>query len=232
MGDPFGMDHMTPARMTLGGMIFDCDGVLVDSEVIAFDMLESDFSTYATDLTRAQMERQLLGLTLAGVAKKARALGANLPENWVEDFYDRLYARLEQGAPLVPGVLTVLDALDAANIPYAVGSNGSPRKMQITLGQHHGLIDRFQGRIFSGQDMPHPKPFPDIFLHAAAAMNVAPANCIVVEDSPTGACAARAAGMRCMGYAPHGGHALAAEGAQLFTKMTDLPLLLNLITQP
>ena len=217
--------------MTPHGVIFDCDGVLVDSEVIAFDLLASDLSIYAPDLTRAQMERDLLGLTLTGVADKARLLGANLPDDWVENFYDRLYARLEQGAPLVPGVLTVLDALDAANIPYAVGSNGSPRKMQITLGQHHGLIQRFHGRIFSGQDMPHPKPFPDVFLHAASEMDVAPAHCIIVEDSPTGARAARAAGMRCMGYAPHGGDALAAEGAQIFTKMTDLPLLLNLIAQ-
>ena len=226
MGNASGMDGMIPH-----GVIFDCDGVLVDSEVIAFDLLGNDLSIYAPDITRAQMERDLLGLTLAGVADKARRLGANLPDDWVENFYDRLYSRLEQGAPLVPGVLTVLDALDAANIPYAVGSNGSLRKMQITLGQHQGLTQRFHGRIFSGQDMPRPKPFPDVFLHAARAMNVSPAHCIVVEDSPTGARAARAASMHCMGYAPHGSDALSAEGAQLFTKMTDLPLLLNLITQ-
>lgn len=209
-------------------VIFDCDGVLVDSEAIAFAMLEADLASYAPGLTRAQMERDLLGLTLSGVATKARSLGADLPADWVEDFYGRLYARLEQGAPLVPGILTVLDALDAAGIPYAIGSNGSPRKMQITLGQHAGLIARFQGRIFSGQDMSHPKPFPDLFLHAAAAMGVAPARCTVVEDSPTGARAARAAGMRCMGYAPHGTAALAAEGAQPFPRMTDLPALLGL----
>lgn len=209
-------------------VIFDCDGVLVDSEAIAFEMLEADLASYAPDLSRAQMERDLLGLTLSGVATQARSLGADLPADWVEDFYARLYARLEQGAPLVPGILTVLDALDAASIPYAIGSNGSPRKMQITLGQHDGLIARFQGRIFSGQDMQHPKPSPDLFLHAACAMCVAPAHCTVIEDSPTGARAARAAGMRCMGYAPHGTAALVAEGAQPFPRMTDLPALLGL----
>jgi HAD superfamily hydrolase (TIGR01509 family) len=130
---------------------------------------------------------------------------------------------------LVPGVLTVLDALDEAKIPYAIGSNGSPRKMQITLGQHAGLIDRFGGRIFSGQDMPRPKPFPDVFLHAARAMAVDPATCVVIEDSPTGARAARAAGMRCMGYAPHQTAGLLAEGADPFTSMFDLPRLLGLI---
>lgn len=209
-------------------VIFDCDGVLVDSEAIAFDLLQDDLASYIPHLSRPQMERDLLGLTLAGVAAKARDLGAGLPADWVEDFYARLYARLEQGAPLVPGILGVLDALDRANIPYAIGSNGSPRKMQITLGQHPGLIDRFAGRIFSGQETPRPKPFPDLFLKAAASMNASPAACVVIEDSPTGARAARAAGMRCMGYAPHGSAALLAEGAQPFTRMIDLPALLNL----
>lgn len=198
--------------MTPKAVIFDCDGVLVDSEVIAFDLLTSDLATHGLNLPRATLEKELIGLTLAGVAAKARILGADLPEAWVNDFYASLYVRLEQGAPLVPGVLTVLDALDTAEIPYAIGSNGSPRKMQITLGQHAGLIDRFGGRIFSGQDMPRPKPFPDVFLHAAHLMAVDPATCVVIEDSPTGARAARAAGMRCMGYAPHDRAALLAEG--------------------
>ena len=182
---------------------------------------------WALDLQRFHA-LALIGLTLAGVAAKARSLGADLPAAWNDDFYARLYARLEQGAPLVTGVLTVLDALDAVGIPYAIGSNGSPRKMQITLGQHAGLIDRFGGRIFSGQDMPRPKPFPDVFLHAAQSMAADPASCVVVEDSPTGARAAKAAGMRCMGYAPHGSAGLVAEGAQPFASMFDLPRLLGL----
>lgn len=209
-------------------VIFDCDGVLVDSEAIAFNMLQADLVAYAPHLSRAQMERDLLGLTLAGVAAKARTLGADLPDTWVEDFYARLYSRLEQGTPLVPCILEVLDALDAARIPYAVGSNGSPQKMQITLGQHPGLIERFHGRLFSGQETPRPKPYPDIFLKAAAEMHVAAARCIVIEDSPAGARAARAAGMRCLGYAPHEASALVAEGAEPFARMSDLPLLLNL----
>ena len=215
--------------MTPKAVIFDCDGVLVDSEVIAFDLLTTDLTDHGLNLPRATLEHELIGLTLAGVAAKARTLGADLPEAWVNDFYARLYARLEQGAPLVPGVLSVLDALDAAKIPYAIGSNGSPRKMQITLGQHAGLIDRFGGRIFSGQDMPRAKPFPDVFLHAARAMAVEPSACAVIEDSPTGARAARAAGMRCMGYAPHHSAALLAEGAEPFARMFDLPRLFGLI---
>ncbi len=210
------------------GVIFDCDGVLVDSEKVAFDQMEADLARFGPHLTRHDMETELFGLTLQGVADRANALGAKLPANWVEDFYARLYAKLAAGTPLVPGVLTVLDALDKAGIPYAIGSNGSPQKMQITLGQHEGLLQRFQGRIFSGQETPRPKPFPDLFLKAAASMNVPPSACVVVEDSPTGARAARAAGMRCMGYAPHGTQALQAEGAVTFTSMMDLPSLLRL----
>jgi beta-phosphoglucomutase-like phosphatase (HAD superfamily) len=100
--------------------------------------------------------------------------------------------------------------------------------MQITLGQHAGLLARFGGRMFSGQDMPRPKPYPDVFLHAAQSMAADPATCVVIEDSPTGARAAKAAGMRCMGYAPHDSAGLVAEGAQPFASMFDLPALLGL----
>jgi beta-phosphoglucomutase-like phosphatase (HAD superfamily) len=130
---------------------------------------------------------------------------------------------------LIAGILGVLDRLDAQAIPYAMGSNGSDRKMQVTLGQYPGLIARFQGRLFSGQTLGKPKPAPDLYLHAARALGVDAAHCVVVEDSPTGAKAARAAGMRCMGYAA-AGHAdgLHAAGAVVFYDMADLPGLLGI----
>jgi HAD superfamily hydrolase (TIGR01509 family) len=215
--------------MRPGGVIFDCDGVLVDSEPASFDLLAADLAAHGLDLPRGEMERIFLGGTISGVHVKARLLGAALPDDWVADFYERLYARLAQGTALIPGVLGVLDALDAAGVPYAVGSNGSERKMQVTLGQHQGLIDRFGGRLFSGQALGAPKPAPDLYLFAARALGLPPGECVVVEDSPTGARAARAAGMRCFGYAPHGdGEALQAEGALLFRAMGDLPGLLRL----
>lgn len=215
--------------MTPAAVLFDCDGVLVDSEDIAFDLLMDEFASYGLTLPRARMEAEVLGLTMAGVADRARALGAALPGDWVERFYVRLYARLEQGTPLVPGILEVLDRLDAARIPYAVGSNGSDRKMEITLGQHPALWARLQGRMFSGQTLGTPKPLPGLWLHAARALGADPARCTVVEDSPTGARAARAAGMRCLAYAPHGdGARMIAEGAEPFRAMADLPRLLGL----
>ncbi len=88
------------------------------------------------------MERIFLGGTIAGVHAKARLLGAALPDDWVAEFYERLYARLAEGTPLIAGIDAVLDALDDAGVPYAVGSNGSDRKMQVTLGPASGSARR------------------------------------------------------------------------------------------
>jgi HAD superfamily hydrolase (TIGR01509 family) len=210
-------------------VLFDCDGVLVDSEPLALPLLMADLAEHGLTLPPERFEATFLGLTLAGVADRARDLGADLPPGWTEAAYARLYARLAEGTPLVPGILAVLEALDAARIPYAVGSNGSEQKMQITLGQHPALISRLQGRLFSGQTLGAPKPAPDLWLHAARALGVAPAGCVVIEDSPPGARAARLAGMRCLGFAAHGpGAEIAAEGATPFHSMADLPRLLGL----
>ena len=215
--------------MTPGGVIFDCDGVIVDSEYPTFQLLAQEFAAHGLPLTPDQIAQDFTGGTMAGVADMARAKGADLPANWVPMFYERLYAHLALGTALVPGILEVLDLLDAQAIPFAVGSNGSDHKMQVTLGQHPGLIARFHGRLFSSQTLGKPKPAPDVYLHAARALGVAPARCVVVEDSPTGAGAARAAGMRCMGYAA-AGHAdgLRAAGAVIFHDMAELPGLLAL----
>lgn len=212
--------------MTPKAVIFDCDGVVVDSEPMLFDLLAADLAQHGLPMQVETLHHTFLGMTLQGLRDKANAMGASLPADWCDDFYARLYERLKLGTPLVPGVLSVLDALDAAGIPYAMGSNGSAEKMQITLGQH-GLIPRFKG-LFSGQTLGKPKPAPDVYLMAAASMRIAPADCVVIEDSATGARAASNAGMRCFGYAPHGGEALQAEGAVLFSDMKDLPTFLGL----
>ena len=209
-------------------VIFDCDGVVVDSEGPTLVMLRDDLARHGLDLTIADLEAGYVGGTVETCGIKARAAGATLPDDWATDFYSRMYAMLRAHTPLIPGILTVLDALDAAGIPFAMGSNGTPEKMQITLGQH-GLIDRFRGHLYSGQALGRPKPAPDLYLHAAAQLGIAPQDCVVIEDSAAGARAARAAGMRCMGYAPHGHeNRLIAEGAIPFTRMEDLPCLLGL----
>lgn len=220
---------MSPAPLPAKAVIFDCDGVVVDSEGMTFDLLVEEFAAHGLHLTVAAVARDFIGGTMADVATRARAAGAALPDTWVDDFYQRLYAHLAGGTPLIPGILTALDSLEAAGIPFAMGSNGSDEKMQITLGQHPGLIARFRGHLYSGQTLGAPKPAPDLYLHAAARLGVAPGDCVVVEDSPTGARAAQAAGMRCLGYAAHTPpDRLAAVGAEPFFDMADLPRLIGL----
>ncbi|MFN4155099.1 MAG: HAD family hydrolase [Paracoccaceae bacterium] len=220
---------MTPAPKTPKAVIFDCDGVVVDSEGMTFELLVGEFAAHGLPLTVEVIARDFIGGTMADVAARARAAGAALPDTWVAEFYLRLYAHLAKGTPLIPGILTVLDRLDRAGLPFAMGSNGSDEKMQVTLGQHPGLIARFRGHLYSGQTLGVPKPAPDLYLHAARQLGVAPADCVVVEDSPTGARAANAAGMRCLGYAAHTpAERLEAVGAEPFFDMADLPGLIGL----
>lgn len=215
--------------MRPGAVLFDCDGVLVDSEPITDRVIAANLARHGLRLAVSEVHTLFLGGTMAGVAEQARRLGAELPPDWVDQVYGEMFAELARGTPLIPGITGVLDALDAAGVPYAVGSNGPHRKMQITLGQHPGLHRRLQGRIFSRHDVARPKPAPDLYLHAAAALGVPSAACTVIEDSPPGARAARAARMACFGYAPHDdGAALVAEGARPFHAMADLPALLGL----
>ncbi|MFN3722050.1 MAG: HAD family hydrolase [Paracoccaceae bacterium] len=215
--------------MTPKAVIFDCDGVVVDSEGMTFALLAEEFSAHGLHLTTEVLARDFIGGTMADVAARGRSAGATLPDTWVDDFYQRLYAHLAKGTPLIPGILSVLDVLDRAGIPFAMGSNGSDEKMQITLGQHPGLIARFRGHLYSGQTLGAPKPAPDLYLHAARQMGAAATDCVVVEDSPTGARAAIAAGMRCLGYAAHTPpERLAAVGAEPFFDMAALPGLIDL----
>jgi len=212
-------------------VIFDCDGVVMDSEGLSFDLLARELAQYGHPMGQDQMRTLFLGGTMRGFWAEARALGVPLPEDWVEAQYARMYAALSEHTPLIDGILDVLNALDAAGVPYAMGSNGPPRKMEITMGQYPGLRERFDGRIYSAQTLGAPKPAPDVYLHAAGVLGVAAEGCVVVEDSVSGAKAARAAGMRCMGFAEHGpGEDLAAVGAVVFHRMAELPGLLGIQT--
>lgn len=211
-------------------VLFDCDGVIVDSEGPTFALFLEELAAHGLPMTLHEFETQFVGGTVEMVADRARAAGASLPGDWVGSFYGRMYAMLSDGVPLVRGVVDLLDRLDAAGVPYAMGSNGSLEKMQITLGQH-GLMDRFRV-VLSGQGIGNPKPAPDVYLMAARACGAEPRTCVVIEDSANGAKAGLAAGMRVLGYAEHGpdtptARQLTALGVPLFHRMEDLPGLLG-----
>ena len=147
------------------------------------------------------------------------------PADFMRRFAERCFTAFRAGLRAVDGVPALLDALP---LRYCVASNGPREKMRFTLG-HTGLLPRFEGRLFSAQDVERPKPAPDLFLHAARTLGANPARCVVVEDSPTGVAAARAAGMTVYGYAAMTDPAkLQAAGAhRTFGHMNELPALLH-----
>ncbi|MCV3270337.1 HAD family hydrolase [Roseobacter sinensis] len=209
-------------------VIFDCDGVLVDSEVLSVAIMRDNLARHGLDLSRAQADELFVGGTMMGIMEMAQNMGADLPDDWVELIYQDIYAELAAKVEPVDGIVDVLDALDAAGIACAVGSNGRHEKMEITLTRT-GLKRRLAGRIYSRQDVARPKPAPDLYLHAAAQAGVPVSRAVVIEDSPTGAQAARAAGMLCFGYTA------ATDPARMtplcdavFDRMAVLPGLLGL----
>ena len=210
-------------------VIFDCDGVLVDSEPITNALLAEDLAGRGLVLEQEAIERLFVGGTMKRVGEMAAEMGAEIPDDWLETIYTAMYARLAAGTPVIAGVEAVLDRLDAAGIPYAVGSNGSLEKMEITLGQHPSLQARLAGRLYSAHAHGVAKPDPELFLIAAREAGVAPERIAVVDDSPSGCIAARRAGMRCFGYAAASDPArLAAEGAHVLRDMAELPPLLEI----
>lgn len=210
-------------------VIFDCDGVIVDSETITNTLLRDDLAARGLDLRLDEIMRLFVGGTMRSVAEKTTQMGADIPGDWVDGFYARMYAALAEGTPLIDGVEAVMQRLDQAGIPYVVGSNGSLEKMGITLGQHPSVQARIAGKLYSAHAHGTAKPDPDLFLIAARDHSIPPDECAVIDDSPPGCIAARRAGMRCLGFAEHyDGARLAAEGAQVFHRMADLPGLLGI----
>lgn len=208
-------------------VIFDCDGVVVDSEATTARVLVANLSRFGLPLTLDQLSDMFLGGTMMGVEARARELGAKLPSSWLDDTYEEVFNALEDEVEPIAGIVDVLDALDAARIPFAIGSNGPHRKMEITL-RRTDLASRFAGRVYSREDVAFPKPAPDVYLKAAAGAGIAPDRCVVVEDSANGARAAKAAGMYCLGFAADTApERLTPVVDAVFASMADLPELLG-----
>ena len=201
-------------------MIFDCDGVLVDSEPLSNRILAERLTAAGLPTTAEESMRDYMGRSWSAVVVRAeRRLGRPLPEGFAERYHEELYATFARELHAVDGVR---EALDAIALPSCVASSGSHERIRAALGAA-GLLERFDGRIFSAADVEHGKPAPDLFLYAAARMGFEPRDCIVVEDSPAGVAAGLAAGMTVLGYV-----ALAPlQGVPTFTRMADLPALIS-----
>jgi HAD superfamily hydrolase (TIGR01509 family) len=160
----------------------------------------------------------------AVVAHAEQRLGRPLPAGFAERYHEELFAAFARELRAIDGVR---EALAAIALPRCVASSGTHERIRAALTAA-GLLDAFDGAIFSATDVERGKPAPDLFLHAAAQMGAAPERCVVVEDSPAGVQAARAAGMTVLGYAGLAGAApLEAAGARMFTRMAELPALLT-----
>jgi len=181
-------------------VIFDCDGVVVDSEPLTLQLIRDDLAARGLPLDLSKVTDLFVGGTIAGAGAQARAMGADISADWADLIYDKVFAALARSVEPIPGIGAVLDRLDHQGIPYAIGSNGPHRKMEITLARC-GLSARFAGRTYSREDVAAPKPAPDVYLLAASQAGVAPQDCVVIEDSATGAQAAVAAGMAVFGFA-------------------------------
>lgn len=211
-------------------VIFDCDGVLVDSEPVSNVILAADLSARGLPMTEDEVGGMFIGGTIQGVADRAAELGADIPDDWVVTLYEKMYAKLREGVPLIAGVEVLMDRLDAAGIKYCVGSNGSDEKMAITLGQHPDLLARLTGNLYSAHAYKTAKPDPELFLIAAKDFGIAPENCAVIDDSAPGCTAGVRANMRCFGLAEHDdGSKLAAVGATVVKSHDEIAGLLGLL---
>jgi HAD superfamily hydrolase (TIGR01509 family) len=216
-------------------VIFDCDGVLVDSEPVSNRVLAATISVAGVPIDAAGVAERFESMRLEDIrAAVEEQRGEPLPDDWIEAFERRRAAEFRQGMEPIPGVEAVLLQIRAAGLAACVASQANVAKMELTLGLT-GLISYFEtAHLFSSRMVEHGKPHPELFLLAARKMGVDPARCVVIEDAAPGIRGALAAGMRALGYAPSVDgkqptqQRLEAAGATIFESMPELPALLGL----
>jgi HAD superfamily hydrolase (TIGR01509 family) len=220
-------------NMNFDLVIFDCDGVLVDSEVIACRVDADTLTRHGYPITADQVLDRFLGRSMREVNLEVEAeLGRSLPDDFSTQLLDELYRSFAAELEAVPHIHQTLDTIAQ---PVCVASSGSHERMRISLGRA-GLYDKFAPHIFSATQVRNGKPAPDLFLFAAEQMAMSPKQCLVIEDSAPGIAAALAAGMTVLGF--HGGShcrpgyadTLRGAGAVVtFDDMRELPgLIANL----
>ncbi|MFF5183070.1 HAD family hydrolase [Streptomyces sp. NPDC000345] len=204
-------------------VIFDNDGVLVDSEPISNRLLAAYLTELGHPTSYEDSIRDYMGSAMHRVHDLVEArTGERLPAEFDDVFHRRVFAAFEQDLEAVAGVVGVLEKLAADDVPYCVASSGSHERIRV--GHRTTGLDRWfdEERIFSSQDVGRGKPAPDLFLYAAERMGVAPGRCVVVEDSPLGVQAAVAAGMDVLGFTAMTPADRLGGATQLFSDMGEL----------
>ena len=192
---------MTQRSLPDRAVIFDLDGCLVDSEPLSIGAIVAEMEALGIPGTTFEAIRDsFLGVSMRVICDHvAEKLGVDCPPDFTDRVERRLFESYRTGLRLIDGVEGLLDRLEGAGIPFAIATGGSIRRMTYTL-DCAGLTGRFPGRAFSADQVARGKPAPDIFLFAAAQLQVAPSACVVVEDSPLGVAGAVAAGARAVGF--------------------------------
>ncbi|MFZ3569856.1 HAD family hydrolase [Streptomyces sp. BH097] len=209
-------------------VIFDNDGVLVDSEPISNTLLAGYLTELGHPTSYEESLRDYMGAAMHRVHDVVlERTGQRLPEDFDEVFHARVFAAFERELEPVDGIVEVLEKLTADGVPYCVASSGSHERIRV--GHRKTGLDKWFGdeRIFSSQDVGRGKPAPDLFLYAAERMGLPPEKCLVVEDSPLGVQAAVAAGMDVYGFTAMTPADRLARADELFGDMRELPRLLG-----
>lgn len=214
--------------MNFEAVLFDCDGVLVDSEAITCGVLRDMFEEQGWRMTLDECMQQFVGYTVKSRRELIEAhTGVPLTDEWLQQFFERRNQRLDAQITAIDGIHGAVAHLhDHCKGRIAVASGADRFKVEMML-RKVGLHDFFVGRIFSGHEMPRSKPYPDVYLAAAAHLKVDPAHCLVIEDTPVGVTAGVAAGATVWGYAPTGAAhepLLQAGAEQVLTDMHALRL--------
>jgi HAD superfamily hydrolase (TIGR01509 family) len=215
-------------------VLFDCDGVLVDSEHISSGVLRDMLEELGLLLSHDDVLRQFVGKTMKDeLPWISQVTGRKIGTDWLDEFWVRRNDALGKRVQAIPHVIETVRTLHAHCKGRIACASGADRaKIELQLNKV-GLMEFFEGRIFSGYEMPRSKPAPDVYLAAAAGLGVEPTGCVVVEDSVTGVVAGLAAGARVFGFSPGGpahspADSLLANGAiAVFSNMASLPALLG-----
>ena len=213
-----------------GLVIFDCDGVLVDTEALSNRRLSEWLTQAGFPVTYEGCRGRFCGRSMRSVQEEVEAAGVNLGTDFVDRWNAGLADLFADSVEAVPHVEDVIEALGSAGIPFCVASSARVSKMQITLGGT-GLLKHFEKAMFSSTMVARGKPFPDLFLHAAETMGFAPHDCIVIEDSVAGTVAGIAAGMPVFSYCGDplsDREAMGKAGGILFDDMRELSGMIGL----